>query len=89
MRELQEEVGVNATVDGEPHLHIRENVNQPDGLVISLWVISSWSGLPTNGAPDENDNIRWVSTNDLNRLSFAHWSCREVILESASQRRSG
>lgn len=88
-RELLEELGVSAEVDGEPRFHIRENINQVDGLIISVWLISQWRGTPWNAAPDENDDLRWVNATDLDELRLAHWSCREVILEHAPRRANG
>jgi 8-oxo-dGTP diphosphatase len=85
LRELREELGVRAIVAGTPRFQLSEDVDRADGLIMSLWVISSWTGTPTNGAPDENDELRWVSASDLDHLELAHWTCREVIMEHSRE----
>lgn len=84
-RELSEELGIDVAVSSKPDLCVRENEDQTDGLVISLWVVQRWDGTPKNTAPDETDELRWVDTGDLDDLRLAHWTCRDVILKHAPQ----
>ena len=84
-RELREELGIEVTVTGEPELYLDERDDHADRLVISLWTLAHWRGTPSNTAPDENDELRWVDARALDRLRLAHWTCREVILKHAPE----
>lgn len=82
-RELQEELGVTVPIASVPTLHVAERLDDPDGLLIDLWVIMSWTGVPRNTALDENDSMGWVRGSDLDRLALAHWTCRTIVEEYA------
>ena len=71
-RELREEIGVVARIHAAPVLRISENEQAADGLVLDLWTIDRWIGTPTNLAPDEHDDLRWIAAEDLVSLPLAH-----------------
>lgn len=80
-RELHEELGILATIEGEPRLRVTESPTSPDGFVLDLWIVREWSGSPANVATDEHDDIRWMTVNDVAGLQFAHASCSSLIVE--------
>lgn len=79
VRELSEELGVLAVVEGEPRLRILEDPAAAEGLVLDLWVISEWAGEVTNQAPEEHDDLRWFNPADVEIVELAHPSYRNFI----------
>ena len=72
VRELREEIGVEAVVAGPPSLHLEHRVDLDDGALVDAWTITSWTGEPRNLAPDEHDELRWVAADELPGLHLAH-----------------
>jgi len=66
-RELREELGVDVEPDGHPHLRL-----DGDGFRLAVWVLRRWRGRPTNLAPDEHDELRFVDMDGLAALPLAH-----------------
>ncbi len=81
IRELREELGVVAVVEGEPHLRVVEGGTGADEVVFSMWVVRHWTGVPVNAAPEEHDELRWVRSADLDGLVLAHGFCRTLVEE--------
>lgn len=79
VRELSEELGVLAVVEGEPRLRIVEDAESAEGMVLDLWVISEWAGDVANQAPEEHDELRWCDLADVENLRLAHPSYQDVI----------
>ena len=79
IRELREELGVLAVVEGESRLRIREDSDSVDGLVLDLWVITEWAGEVANQAPEEHDDLRWFDPADVENLELAHPSYRKFL----------
>jgi 8-oxo-dGTP diphosphatase len=79
VRELREELGIEADVPATPAWELSEDPSSDAGLVLSLWVVDEWRGTPANAAPDEHDELRWVRSADLAGLRLAHPSYREVL----------
>lgn len=76
-RELEEEIGIcldTRVLPEAPTLRMRE----PD-LDLSIWVVTDWSGDPTNRAPDEHDSIGWFDKAAALALPLAHRACRELL----------
>ena len=44
------------------------------------WLVGAWQGTPTNVAPDEHDEIRWFSAEEL--LTFAHEQLGPTLLDA-------
>lgn len=84
-RELHEELGVTATINGKPRLRVTEDSETPEGLVLDLWLVTEWTGTVGNLAPDEHDELRWVSRKQLGDLQLAHEAYQEVIAELAAK----
>jgi ADP-ribose pyrophosphatase YjhB (NUDIX family) len=58
-RELREELDVQVATSSVLHL-CRVNDHPAGELVLmSAWLVREWTGLPTNAAPDEHDDIGW------------------------------
>ena len=69
-REVREELSVDLSSDdvaAEPHAELVE-----EGLHLSIWTITSWSGDPVNAAPDEHDLLGWFSLREAMALPLAH-----------------
>lgn len=72
IRELREELGVDADVHGSPSLRIERDPANESGMIQDVWAIRTWRGRPRNLAMDEHDALRWVSAAELSRLDLAH-----------------
>lgn len=73
VRELDEEIGVAVDLDlGTPLAHIVDPTGQGGGLDITIWVVTLWRGEVANRAPDEHDELRWFTRDELPRLRMAH-----------------
>jgi 8-oxo-dGTP diphosphatase len=81
VRELHEELAIDAEVIGAPAFEISEDPDSEEGMVLSLWVVDTWHGLPVNKATDEHDELRWVRPHDLPELRLAHPSYRGFLEE--------
>ena len=66
-RELREELGIEAVVGKDPLFRIDDG-----DLRLSAHPVTAWSGEPTNAAPDEHDELRFVAADELPRLDLAH-----------------
>jgi len=66
-RELGEELGIDASVCGEPAGRL-----VADDLVMDVWVVERWRGAVTNRAPDEHDDLAWCGADDLDGKALAH-----------------
>lgn len=76
VRELFEELGIRiAQPSAEPDTVV--NV-EAENLSLSIWVIDRWTGEPTNQAPDEHDDTRWISVAELPDLALAHPAIAEM-----------
>ncbi|MGY2744160.1 NUDIX domain-containing protein [Pseudarthrobacter sp. O4] len=79
-RELREEIAVIvASPSGDPDFIIRENEDSPDGLALSGWVLTEWSGNPANIAAEEHDEVKWFAPSDALQLELAHDAYAEVL----------
>jgi 8-oxo-dGTP diphosphatase len=75
LRELREEIGVEATeVDDEPVLRVGDGE-----LVLTVLVVRAWAGEPRNVAPEEHDELRWVSAAEVATLRLAHPSYAGLV----------
>lgn len=72
VRELREELGVTAAVEGEPRTRIVDRTDAEDGMDLQIWVVEQWSGTPRNLAADEHDDVRWFRAQELSSLRLAH-----------------
>lgn len=77
-RELAEELGI--TVD--PPTAPAWMTLAADGLELSIYLIDTWEGEPHNASPDEHDDIRWVTIDDMTQLDLAHPSYVELVREA-------
>lgn len=76
-REMREELAVDLEdVDGEPVLR---RTDPHEGLYLTVWVSSSWSGPVENRQPEEHDAIGWFGKDDLGGLTFADCSYLPVL----------
>lgn len=72
VREMQEELGVEATVPAAPSMRLERRPERDDGMVQDVWVVTAWGGDVTNRAEDEHDELRWVTAEELPHLDLAH-----------------
>ena len=84
VRELQEEIGVTPTAWralGELEGPIPGGAER---LVLHLYVVTAWTGVPHNRQPVEHARIAWVAIDDAYRLPLAHPSFPELFRRAAS-----
>ncbi len=67
VRELREELGVDAEVGGEPIAR-----TTAEDFVMDVWAVHAWSGEPVNAAPEEHDDLAWLTPQDLLGRALAH-----------------
>jgi mutator protein MutT len=65
-RELREELGIEAVVDGARFA----SYAKPD-LSLDVWLVRDWTGDVVNGAPDEHDELRWITAAEISGLAYA------------------
>lgn len=41
-------------------------------LVMDVWAVDAWMGEPVNAAPDEHDDLEWLTPQDLIGRALAH-----------------
>jgi 8-oxo-dGTP diphosphatase len=71
VRELAEELGVTIT----PPSHASAAAITTDQFHMRIWLIESWTGIPTNTAPDEHDHLIWADLDQAHGLDLAHPDC--------------
>lgn len=76
VRELQEELGIMPKQWMELEI-IRESVPEQDGmpshdLVVHLYCVTDWTGIPVNHQPEEHSVIQWFSYTEAVKLELAH-----------------
>jgi 8-oxo-dGTP diphosphatase len=65
-RELVEELGVAAVIDGEPFAYL-----QGDDFRADIWLIDRWQGEPYNRDPREHDALAWHNEQEMAGLTLA------------------
>lgn len=83
IRELREEAGVTPT-EWRPLGVFREALPSGDGsIVLHLYAVTSWSGVPRNRSPREHIEISWFAVEDACRLALAHPAYPEILRSAA------
>lgn len=72
VRECHEEIGVAVT---DARLALTTRI---DDLELHAFVVEAWSGTPTNLAPEEHDDLRWFTLDELAALRLAHPALRDL-----------
>jgi 8-oxo-dGTP diphosphatase len=65
-RELDEELGVAAVIDGEPFAYLKG-----DDFRADIWLIDRWQGEPCNRNPSEHDALAWLNEQEMAGLALA------------------
>ena len=73
-RELVEELGVAAVVNGAPFAHIRGET-----FSMNVWVVDQWEGEPINPDPSEHDAMAWMNHREATALKLAHSSLATLL----------
>lgn len=84
-REIQEELSVTVPPPLPPvwkTLRVRN-------VEFSLFIITSWKGEPSNSAPQEHDQIRWVDQEELAELRLAHDDYRRLLPQAIAATSEG
>lgn len=71
VRELKEELGVTPTAWRPPEEFRAPLPESREVLVLHLYVVTGWTGIPHNRAPDEHAAIAWFTVEDACRLPLA------------------
>ena len=82
-REMREELGVQVSTGSTVHLRRWCAGARRDPVLISAWLVREWQGTPTNVAPDEHDEIRWFSPEELPSLPYGLLSTLLVVTIAA------
>jgi 8-oxo-dGTP diphosphatase len=71
IREMQEELGITPTA-----WQVVEAISLPgegaDPLTLHLYLVTAWTGTPTNRQPEEHSEIGWFSAAQAEQLPLAH-----------------
>ena len=78
VRELHEELGIDARVATTSLL----SIEQVQNVEFHLYVVDDWDGVIRNCAPDEHEELRWISLNDLSQLPLAHPRYGKLLAEA-------
>lgn len=74
-RELLEELGVSVySLPPGPLMQL-----STADVEMGIWLVGSWTGTPTNLAPEEHDTIAWFSAEELTALKMAHPSYLDLF----------
>jgi 8-oxo-dGTP pyrophosphatase MutT (NUDIX family) len=86
LRELSEEIGVSVPRPvTEPIARLRPPTKHGPSFELAIWLVTDWTGEVTNCAPDEHDELRWCSSDELFGLSLAHPDYRTVIARAIAE----
>jgi hypothetical protein len=55
---------------------------------MQIWLIETWTGTPTNSAPEEHDVIGWFAGNELGELRLAHDSYLATFTKALAEQRA-
>lgn len=84
IRELREEAGVTPT-EWRSLGEFNEPLPGGDGsIVLHLYAVTSWNGVPRNRSPEEHSEISWFAVEDASRLPLAHPAYPEILRTAVS-----
>lgn len=66
VRELHEELGIDGDVPADPAAHVAG-----DDYDLAVYRVDRWVGTPRNLAPDEHDELRFVTPDEARGLLLA------------------
>jgi 8-oxo-dGTP diphosphatase len=78
-RELLEELGVDIGLG--PLRAIQRTVHPDTGLVLRIFLVTSWTGAVENRQPEEHDQMGWFSVDELSTLTLAEDSYVSLLQE--------
>ena len=74
-RELLEELGVSVySLPPGPLMRL-----STADVEMGIWLVGSWTGTPTNLAPEEHDAIAWFTAEELPALKMVHPSYLDLF----------
>lgn len=81
LREVQEELGITPTqwTFLETTSQPLPTQDPPDVLVAHLYLVTAWTGVPSNRQPEEHSEIRWFSLEEAVGLDLADSSYPELF----------
>ncbi len=56
-------------------------VNDPN-IRMHAFLVTHWTGEPSNSSPEEHDDLRWFSTDGLANLEHAHPETVSALLRA-------
>ena len=72
VRELQEELGITATTWKFVETISLPSEGQSDPVTVHLYLVTAWTGTPTNRQHEEHSAIAWFSESQAAGLPLAH-----------------
>jgi 8-oxo-dGTP pyrophosphatase MutT (NUDIX family) len=85
VRELREELGLITELDGP----WRELTDAALGIALTVWLVSAEPGEITNAAPEEHDELRWFTADELHGLAFPHPTYPDLLRTASDAAASG
>jgi 8-oxo-dGTP pyrophosphatase MutT (NUDIX family) len=80
VRELREELGIEATV-GAPWQRLTIDDDEV-AAELNVWLVREWQRDVINAAPDEHSELRWCDADDVSKLRLAHPAVRTLALDA-------
>ena len=86
IRELREETGVVVSQIVTPAIGRLKGCGQDQVSVeLSVWLVHSWHGKPTNNEPHKHDEVRWTALSALATLDLAHPEYADLLARAQSK----
>ena len=78
-RECREELGVDIVEYAPFPIAVDDPL-----LTTTAYLVTDWQGEPTNAAPEEHDDLRWFTAEEIADLALAHPETRARLQAAAT-----
>jgi len=79
VRELREELGIE--VARGLALPFQQVTDAAVGVELMIWLLD-WEGAVVNDAPEEHDELRWMTSDELRHVPLAHPSYVQLLSDA-------
>ena len=79
VRELREELGIEVTRGLA--LPFQQVTDAAAGVQLMIWLLD-WDGAVVNDAPEEHDELRWMTSDELRHVPLAHPSYVQLLSDA-------
>lgn len=84
LRELQEEIGIIPTQYSPLAVLFEPEPERNGRYTYHIYLVTEWAGIPHNNAPDEHDELAWLSLEQLAGLRLAHPDCLPLFRQAVA-----